>query len=81
MTGLKPVTVTAAIFAGLGALGGLAAINGRGAVEMGPLHLTGLAGISATALLFALIGASLGLVVMILMRTLALAARGDRRKR
>ena len=81
MTGYRPVAVTAALFAILGATGGLAAIRGRGAVEMGSLHFTGASGVIATALLFAAIGAALGLIVVILMRALSNAARGDRRKR
>lgn len=81
MSRFKPVKITALVFAAFGALAGLAAINGRGAVEMGAVHFSGLNGIAAMMVLFALIGAALGLIIMILMRALSLAARGDRRKR
>jgi len=66
--------------AGLGALAGLAALRGRGAVEFGTLHLEGLAGIAAVSVVLALMGLLLGLTFWLIMRALAAAAKGDRRR-
>lgn len=65
--------------AGLGALAGLAAIRGRGAVELGTLRLEGFAGIAAVSLILALMGLMLGLTFWLIMRALHAAAKGDRR--
>jgi hypothetical protein len=65
--------------AGLGALAGLAAIRGRGAVELGALHLEGLAGIAAVSVILALMGLLLGLTFWLIMRALHAATKGDRR--
>ena len=66
--------------AGLGALAGFAAIRGRGAVEFGALHLEGAAGIAAVSAVLALMGLLLGLTFWLIMRALAAAAKGDRRR-
>lgn len=66
--------------AGLGALAGLAAIRGRGAVEFGALRLEGFSGIAAVSLILALMGLMLGLTFWLIMRALAAAAKGDGRR-
>ena len=65
--------------AGLGALAGLAAIRGRGAVELGAVRLEGLAGILAVSAILALMGLMLGLTFWLIMRALHNAANGDKR--
>tara|TARA_R110002012_G_scaffold77840_4_gene198406 strand:- start:78711 stop:78962 length:252 start_codon:yes stop_codon:yes gene_type:complete len=65
--------------AALGALAGLAAIRGRGAVELGAVRLEGLAGILAVSAILALMGLMLGLTFWLIMRALHSAADGDRR--
>lgn len=65
--------------AALGALAGLAAIRGRGAVELGAVRLEGLAGIAAVSAILALMGLMLGLTFWLIMRALENAANGDRR--
>lgn len=65
--------------AALGALAGLAAIRGRGAVELGAVRLEGLAGILAVSAILALMGLMLGLTFWLIMRALESAADGDRR--
>ena len=65
--------------AGLGALAGLAAIRGRGAVEFGQVRLDGIAGIAAVSAILALMGLMLGLTFWLIMRALHAAANGDRR--
>ncbi|MEM5473007.1 hypothetical protein WNZ14_14840 [Hoeflea sp. AS60] len=64
----------------LGALAGLAALNGRGAVEFGAVRLEGLAGITAVSAILALMGLLLGLTFWLIMRALDDAAKGDRRR-
>jgi len=65
--------------AALGALAGLAAIRGRGAVEFGSVRLEGMAGIAAVSFILALMGLMLGLTFWLIMRALHAAAKGDRR--
>tara|TARA_R110002020_G_scaffold243498_2_gene457053 strand:+ start:26452 stop:26703 length:252 start_codon:yes stop_codon:yes gene_type:complete len=65
--------------AGLGALAGLAVINGRGAVELGSLRIEGITGIVAVSVILALMGLLLGLTLWLIMRALHAAAKGDRR--
>jgi len=65
--------------AALGALAGLAAIRGRGAVELGALRLEGMAGIAAVSAILALMGLMLGLTFWLIMRALENAANGDKR--
>lgn len=62
----------------LGALGGLAALVGRGAVELGVVRIEGLAGILAVSVIFALMGLMLGLILLLIMRALASAAEQDK---
>ncbi|MCY0146761.1 hypothetical protein OEG84_03265 [Hoeflea sp. G2-23] len=76
----RPVVLSMLGGAVLGALGGWAAIIGRGAVELGATRLEGLAGIVAVAALLALMGLMLGLILMLIMRSLRAAATQDRRK-
>jgi hypothetical protein len=65
--------------AGLGAVAGLTAIRGRGAVEFGTVRLEGMAGIAAVSAILALMGLMLGLTFWLIMRALHAAANGDRR--
>ncbi|AKI00788.1 hypothetical protein IMCC20628_02084 [Hoeflea sp. IMCC20628] len=65
--------------AALGALAGLAAIRGRGAVEFGSVRLEGVAGILALSAILALMGLMLGLTFWLIMRALGDAANGDKR--
>ena len=65
--------------AALGALAGLAAIRGRGAVELGAVRLEGFTGILAVSAILALMGLMLGLTFWLIMRALHSAADGDRR--
>jgi hypothetical protein len=65
--------------AALGALAGLAAIRGRGAVEFGSVRLEGIAGILSLSAILALMGLMLGLTFWLIMRALGDAANGDRR--
>ena len=65
--------------AALGALAGLAAIRGRGAVELGAVRLEGLAGILAVSAILALMGLMLGLTFWLIMRALHAAANGGKR--
>ena len=65
--------------AALGVLAGLAAIRGRGAVEIGAVQLEGIAGIAAVSAILALMGLMLGLTFWLIMRALHAAANGDRR--
>lgn len=62
----------------MGALGGWAALVGRGAVELGAVRLDGIAGILAVSAIFALMGLMLGLILLLIMRTLRSAANNDR---
>ncbi|MDF1608928.1 hypothetical protein PZ897_12140 [Hoeflea sp. YIM 152468] len=66
--------------AGLGAVAGLAAIRGRGAVEFGSVRLEGLAGIVSLSAILALMGLMLGLTFWLIMRALGAAAQGDKRR-
>ena len=66
--------------AALGALAGMAAIRGRGAVELGAVRLEGLAGIATVSAILALMGLMLGLTFWLIMRALHAAADGDRRR-
>ncbi|GAB5460962.1 hypothetical protein [Hoeflea alexandrii] len=65
--------------AGLGAVAGIAALRGRGAVEFGTVQLEGVAGIAAVSAILALMGLLLGLTFWLIMRALHAAANGDRR--
>lgn len=62
----------------LGALGGWAALVGRGAVELGAVRIEGLAGILAVSAIFALMGLMLGLILLLIMRALASASEHDK---
>jgi len=64
--------------AALGALAGLAAIRGRGAVEFGSVRLEGMAGIVSVSAILALMGLLLGLTFWLIMRALHAAANGGR---
>ncbi|WP_417433528.1 hypothetical protein [Hoeflea sp.] len=83
MTGIRrlPRAVVLPVIGGaaLGALAGLAAIRGRGAVEFGSVRLEGMAGIAAVSFILALMGLMLGLTFWLIMRALHAAAKGDRR--
>jgi len=76
--GRLPRVVLLPVFAGaaIGALAGLAAIRGRGAVELGSVRLEGLAGIGAVSAILALMGLMLGLTFWLIMRALHAAANG-----
>jgi len=63
--------------AALGGLAGLAAIRGRGAVELGTVQLEGIGGIAAVSAILALMGLMLGLTFWLIMRALHAAANGD----
>ncbi|SOE18746.1 hypothetical protein SAMN05877838_3684 [Hoeflea halophila] len=78
--GRMPRAVVLPVIGGavLGALGGLAALSGRGAVELGAVRLEGLAGILAVSVILALMGLMLGLTFWLIMRALENAANGDR---
>lgn len=78
--GRLPTAVVLPVIGGavLGALGGLAALSGRGAVELGAIRLEGLAGILAVSAILALMGLMLGLTFWLIMRALHSAAKGDR---
>jgi len=65
--------------AALGALAGMAAIRGRGAVEFGSVRLEGMTGILSLSAILALMGLMLGLTFWLIMRALGDAANGDRR--
>jgi hypothetical protein len=62
----------------IGTLGGWAALVGRGAVELGAVRLEGMSGILAVSAIFALMGLMLGLILLLIMRTLRSAANNDR---
>lgn len=83
MSGLRrvPRAIVLPVIGGaaLGALAGLAALRGRGAVELGTLRLEGLAGIAAVSAILALMGLMLGLTFWLIMRALHNAAKGDKR--
>lgn len=64
----------------LGALGGWAALIGRGAVELGAIRLEGMAGIVAVSAILALMGLMLGLILVLIMNSLRAAAKQDRSK-
>ncbi|WP_299863583.1 hypothetical protein [uncultured Hoeflea sp.] len=64
----------------LGALGGWAALIGRGAVELGAVRLEGMAGIVAVSAILALMGLMLGLILALVMNSLRAAAKQDRSK-
>ncbi|MCY0095028.1 hypothetical protein [Hoeflea ulvae] len=64
----------------LGALAGLAAIRGRGAVEFGAVRLEGMTGIISLSAILALMGLLLGLTFWLIMRALGDAAKGDKRR-
>lgn len=64
----------------LGALGGWAALIGRGAVELGAIRLEGMAGIVAVSAILALMGLMLGLILALVMNSLRAAAKQDRSK-
>jgi len=66
--------------AALGALAGLAAIRGRGAVELGSVRLEGMTGIVTLSAILALMGLMLGLTFWLIMRALSAAANGDKRR-
>lgn len=61
----------------LGAIGGVAALNGRGSVDVFGMALTGLPAILAVAAILALVGAALGCVIYILQKALQRAADGN----
>ena len=75
-----PRVVLVSVFGGafLGALGGWAALVGRGAVELGVVRIEGLAGILAVSAIFALMGLMLGLILVLIMRALASASEQDK---
>jgi len=75
----RPVVLPVIGGAVLGALAGLAAIRGRGAVELGAVRLEGMAGIAAVSAILALMGLMLGLTFWLIMRALHAAANGGRR--
>ena len=83
MTGKSRVPRVVAVpvigFAGLGALAGLSAIRGRGAVEFDTVRLEGFAGIATLSAILALMGLMLGLTLWLIMRALQTAANGDKR--
>lgn len=64
--------------AGLGALAGLAALQGRGSVELGAVRIEGWAGVLTVSAILALMGLMLGLILMLIMRALSAAANGDK---
>lgn len=64
----------------LGALGGWAALIGRGSVELGAVRLEGMAGIVAVSAILALMGLMLGLILVLIMNSLRAAAKQDRSK-
>jgi hypothetical protein len=80
MIGSVPRVVLGSVLGGavLGALGGWAALVGRGAVELGAVRIEGLAGILAVSAIFALMGLMLGLILLLITRTLRSAANDDR---
>ncbi|WP_394689449.1 hypothetical protein [Hoeflea sp.] len=80
MISIVPRVVLVSVLGGavIGALGGWAALLGRGAVELGAIRLEGLAGILAVAAIFALMGLMLGLILVLIMRTMRSAANNDR---
>jgi len=69
-------TMGGAVF---GALAGLAAIRGRGAVEFGAVRLEGMTGIISLSAILALMGLLLGLTFWLIMRALHNVANGDKR--
>ncbi len=79
MTSFVPRVVLVSMLSGaaIGALGGWAAFVGRGAVELGAVRLEGVSGILAVSAIFALMGLMLGLILLLIMRTLASAAEQD----
>lgn len=80
MISFVPRVVLVSVLSGaaMGALGGWAALVGRGAVELGAVRLDGIAGILAVSAIFALMGLMLGLILLLIMRTLRSAANNDR---
>lgn len=64
----------------LGALGGWAALIGRGSVELGAIRLEGMAGIVAVSAILALMGLMLGLILALVMNSLRAAAKQNRSK-
>lgn len=73
----RVVAVPALVGAAFGSLAGLAALRGRGSVELGTFRLDGMAGILAVSAILALIGLMLGLTFWLIQRALAAAAKGD----
>ncbi len=77
----KPVAMSIAFFAFLGFLAGLAALVGRGSLETGSMKFTGSAALFVSTGIMALIGAVFGLILLLLLRALKLAAENDPRWR
>ncbi|PWW03902.1 hypothetical protein DFR52_101591 [Hoeflea marina] len=75
-----PRTVAMPVMAGaaFGALAGLAAIRGRGSVDLGSLRLEGLVGVLAVTAILGGIGLLLGLIFWLIQRALTAAADGGR---
>jgi hypothetical protein len=76
----RVIVLTTSTGAVLGVLGGLAALRGRGAVELGAHRIEGMAAIAAVSAILALMGLMLGLILMLIMRSLRAAAKQDRKR-
>ena len=76
----RAVAIPALVGAAFGALAGLAALRGRGSVDLGTFKLDGMAGILAVSAILALIGLLLGLTFWLIQRALAAASKGDNGK-
>lgn len=77
----RSVALSIAFFAFFGFLAGLASLAGRGSLRTGSMEFTGSAALLVSTGIMALIGAAFGLIVLLLMRALKMAAENDPRWR